>query len=488
MCQQTWFLSPFIFFYNNHYELGSCLILEKPKLSSQVKATPKLQISKRFRHYRTTIQALVFSLIFICFAISLILYILTYDFAHGGFPHQDHCSVKVIQNSNATYEFQYQYKGAMSTSTDYKTAYYLVQSETGCTSYSSSSTPKFLATMFCLVGIFFLAVFTNTFKPATHRGLLRYLRQLGTPMVEEVMISYAWQAGHSEDVRCIGKALLKSGIGVWIDILKLTTGDKTSKTTRTVAAHARFVLIMLTTRYINSPACFVEIYEALRTPGASNRVIIYVVDETAYSKPDELCAVDLEKVKQLATQLESKGLKVLWKLTDLIDYLNKNVVYSVDRTHLLWWQRYVSAGAGVPDKAIPPDTKASNALKKCNLKLFTLPSFKSQGNRDSYRNEIPLRFTRHGVSLISRIRIANVWISGDLRELGQNASAFPWLFLFFSICLTLPVVDLLTGNLVTDARGSMFPLSIIFLAYSFGVVSGVSFIQTKRSSPQLLHL
>ncbi|KAI8610820.1 hypothetical protein BC830DRAFT_1144006 [Chytriomyces sp. MP71] len=66
---------------------------------------------------------------------------------------------------------------------------------------------------------------------------------------------------------------------------------------------------------------------------------------------------------------------------------------------------------------------------------------------------------------IKRIKISNVWISGDLSETGQNASAFPWRFFAFVSILFLPVGDLFinSGSGTVLASIASRPAPLIFI-------------------------
>ena len=70
-----------------------------------------------------------------------------------------------------------------------------------------------------LVGTILLFVYITGYRAAPAPGLLRYLRQVGAPRIEEVMISYSWEAGVSENARGLAQGLMKSGLGVWIDVM-----------------------------------------------------------------------------------------------------------------------------------------------------------------------------------------------------------------------------------------------------------------------------
>ncbi|KAI9349149.1 hypothetical protein BDR26DRAFT_853102, partial [Obelidium mucronatum] len=472
LCPRVWFLSPTMFFYDHHYELGKCLIHEKSlSHTASIQGKPRLKIYHRFSLYRATMRGLIFTIVCIASLIYLGVYYSSYDFQKGGVKSLVHCTVSVLSFENGIYSFNYTYQGQAYNTTNYTNALALVASELGCVSWATLSLPPFLSTLICLVGMIILSLYTERHQ-LPKRGILRYLRQLGQPLVEEVMFSYSWQDGLSQDVRCLAKALIMSGIGVWIDVLKLTTGDKTSRTTRTVACHARFVVIVLSAQYLMSPNCFVEIYEALNTEEATKRVVFYFPDPKLYAASGNVGGESQERLLRLVAKMSDKGFVVLKKLPDLVDFFNRNVIYSVDRSHFVWWQTYVGTGFGAVEDAVPPDVKRSSALRKFNAKLLMLPTFKCQGNKNVWRNELPFRFKRGLLLYKKRVKISNVWISGDLLETGQNASAFPWPLALFICLLALPFVDLFYNigsgsNLMAAVTQNTAPIT--FIAFGFGL-------------------
>ncbi|KAJ3019139.1 UNVERIFIED_CONTAM: hypothetical protein HDU68_010810 [Siphonaria sp. JEL0065] len=477
MCPKISFLNLSMLFYDHHYELGRCLIQEKRgKHEFHIQGKPRLKVYQRFTLYRSTLRGLIFTIVFVASVAYLGVYYSQYDFQHGGVKTLTQCTISIDSYANNVYTFKYTYKSISYTTSDYAAALSLVESELGCVTWTTISLPPFLSTLMCLIGMICLSLYTERHQ-LPKRGILRYLRQLGQPQVEEVMFSYSWQNGISQDVRCLAKALLASGIGVWIDVLKLTTGDKTSKTTRTVAAHARFVVVIMTAAYINSPNCFVEIYEALNTPGADKRVIVYCPNVELYGI--NVSDVDVDRLGRLARKLSEKGITVLKTLPDLIDFFNRNVIYSVDRSHFFWWQKYAGDGFGSIEEAVPPDVKFSTALQKFNLKLLMLPSFGTQGHKNAWRNELPFFVSRKkGIVYKKRVKISNVWISGDMTETGQNASAFPWPLTIFLCLLSLPFIDLYDNigsgeNLITVAWENIGPITFIVFGFCFSLFAGL---------------
>ncbi|ORY53170.1 hypothetical protein BCR33DRAFT_189420 [Rhizoclosmatium globosum] len=333
---------------HQHYELGNCLIFESQSRKH------KLGTYHLLSNYINAVEAVVLSLFVLTNLISW-------------------------------------YKNYM-TSTGYVyLAAYLGKAED--TNGYWHTTSIFLGPGTLIMSIIVLA-WALTRNERTPCGLLRYLRQIGKPLVEEVMFSYSWQPGIQNDIRCLARGILKNEIGVWIDVLKLISGDKASRVTRTVAAHARFVVVCLTAAYVNSPACFIELYEALNAPvSAKDRVIVFWPDEAkmGLSYKEE----DMKRVTALAGQLEKKGITVIREYSRLIDYLNHRVIYSVDLSHYIWWLKHVGSGFGVPDKAILPTV---SKLKRFNLFGKFAPK--------------------------NAVTISNLWLSSDMRKTTEKGYAF----------------------------------------------------------------
>ncbi|KAJ3073848.1 hypothetical protein HDU98_000518 [Podochytrium sp. JEL0797] len=239
------------------------------------------------------------------------------------------------------------------------------------------------------VAILLLVIYLSSYTPLPEPGLLKYLRQVGTPKIEEVMISYSWEPVISENARGLARCLMESGIGAWIDVMKLEASDDTAKITRTVASHTRFVIIFLTDKYLTSSACFIEFLEALNSPNAKDRVIVWVPAGNKAS----------ERVNNVCQQLERFEIPVIKDFGNFITYLNDAVIHSNQDSHLYWWQHYVGITAGIPFDAIAPSPKQAPHLRRYNFNLLGAP--------------------RHSV------KISNIWVAPSLRKTGTAASSLP---------------------------------------------------------------
>ncbi|KAI8621451.1 hypothetical protein BC830DRAFT_1094047 [Chytriomyces sp. MP71] len=239
-----------------------------------------------------------------------------------------------------------------------------------------------------LVGLLLLVIYFNSQKQKPEIGLLKYLRQVGAPTVEEVMISYSWEKGISETAHGVARCLIKSGIGCWIDVMKLGVSDDTAQITRTVAAHARFVVIFLTDKYLGSPACFIEFLEAVTAPNAKDRVIVYLPPNTNITQ----C------LNNLCNQLESQDILILRNEHQLVRCLNEVIIHSNHESHLVWWQKYVGSVAGIPFEAIPPSSRQAPHLRRYNF--FGWTPFKA-------------------------ISVSNIWVDSSLRKTGRHGASLP---------------------------------------------------------------
>ncbi|KAI8618392.1 hypothetical protein BC830DRAFT_946838 [Chytriomyces sp. MP71] len=280
----------------------------------------------------------------------------------------------------------------------------------------------FLSLVITLIMVGVTITFTLTQKRKTATGLLKYLRDFSVPVIEEVMISYSWESGVTETARGIARCLIASGLGCWIDFIKLTTGDKTAQTTRTIAHHARFVVIILTEKYVSSTACFIEILEALSAPKPHERVIVYV-PERKHSY--------FHRVSKLSRQLKSHGIQVLEHLPELVTALNSRIVEGTEDSHLLWWQKYVSNSSGMPHEAIVPEKTQAPRLLPFRLFGHILPYGKGM------------------------INISNIWIRGDCSDSGTKALSFPWMFLFYALMDGCIIFDILIPKRSFDSSMKM---------------------------------
>ncbi|KAJ3073847.1 hypothetical protein HDU98_000517 [Podochytrium sp. JEL0797] len=242
-------------------------------------------------------------------------------------------------------------------------------------------------------------------------GLLKYLRQVGTPRIEEVMFSYSWEAGVQENVRGVARCLMESGIGVWLDVMKLQVSDDKDRITRTVASHTRFVIVVLTDKYAASAPCFIEFLEAINAPNAQERVMVWVPGNTVGVR-----------VNRIYERLKISGIHVFRDFDKFVNHLNTTVIHSNEFSHLQWWKNYVGTTAGIPFEATAPSPKQTKHLSRYNFKLF---------------GSVPR----------NAVKISNVWLASSLRSTGTNAASFPLGGGWFGALILVLVVFMLCVNL-----------------------------------------
>ena len=89
-----------------------------------------------------------------------------------------------------------------------------------------------------------LVLLTLSNRRVSPIGVMSFCRSLGTPEVEELMFSYSW-AVEAENVRTLAKSCWETGVGVWIDVVKLCPGDEIRPVVRTMVKNVYRVVIFL---------------------------------------------------------------------------------------------------------------------------------------------------------------------------------------------------------------------------------------------------
>jgi hypothetical protein len=88
-------------------------------------------------------------------------------------------------------------------------------------------------------------------------GVMGFCRSMGVPETEEMMFSYSWKV-EEENVRTLGKAVWNAGVGVWVDVIKLTPGDEIRPVVRTMMRCVYRMVVFMSPDYAASPNCCVE--------------------------------------------------------------------------------------------------------------------------------------------------------------------------------------------------------------------------------------
>ncbi|KAJ3200008.1 hypothetical protein HDU82_009264 [Entophlyctis luteolus] len=275
-------------------------------------------------------------------------------------------------------------------------------------------------------------------------GLLKYLRQVGKPIVEEVMISYSWEDGISENARGLARVLSESGLKAWIDVLKIETADNTPLTTRTVAKHTRFVIIFLTEKYLSSAACFIEFLEATSAPNAKDRLIVFAPK----NHRGNVTPGGANRVRNVESRLRESGILVVDEFTDFFKCIDEVVIHSSHQSHLFWWQYYTSGAAAVAKNAVTPTKKQAPKLDRFNLYFLG-------GDR----------VERHAV------KISNLWLHSSLRRTGTKAPSIPWIGFANGVIFAVVFADFLLSAVP-------FLLNLYYTAVD-ALVDGVSFTAKK---------
>ncbi|KAJ3226649.1 hypothetical protein HDU81_007206 [Chytriomyces hyalinus] len=366
------FVRPSVFF-KKHYEIGASLVVEESARPGPNQPYPKFHIYRFFDNRGVMNQLLAETVLFVVIVVIMVMGYL-HVFVFKGDSNDSRGAVQDLERFLENWQ-------------------------------------TFAVSILCSIALILFSILWVVFgKDRGATGLLKYLRDFSKPGVEEVMISYSWEAGITETARGIARCMLTSGLGVWIDHIKLTTGDKTSKTTRTIAAHARFVVIILTEKYLASAACFIEILAALSAPNAKERLIFYV--------PRHERNTENSRVSRLSAQLYTSGLAVIGDFQKLVTVLNEQILESTTDANLIWWQKYAGRSSGIPSTAIVPRKEQAPKLH----------AFKIWGRMHSIGRGC--------------VNISNIWIAGDCRTNGTDGVSFPWVIVCYVLLMAGVIADM----------------------------------------------
>ncbi|KAJ3350443.1 hypothetical protein HDU83_009728 [Entophlyctis luteolus] len=397
---------------NKHYELGNCLVVQGQQTSEANKKYSKMFIYSSFDSMSGLIQGVCATVLIAFMAILLILHLIGLIKVPNNDPDSSTDTTSIIPGKF----------GSM-----------------------LSVVSNFYISMMAaaLLVIYTYALFS---KKKAQPGLLKYLRQVGKPIIEEVMISYSWENGISEDARGLARVLSESGLKAWIDVLKLETADNTPLTTRTVAKHTRFVIIFLTEKYLDSGACFIEFLEATSAPNVKDRLIVFAPK----NHQGNVTAKGAERVRNVESRLRESGILVVDQFADFLKCINEVVIHSSHQSHLFWWQYYTSGAAAVAKTAVTPTSKQAPKLNRFNLYILG-------GDRVGRRP----------------VKISNLWLHSSLRRTGTKAPSIPWVGFANTVIFATVFADFLISAVP-------FLLNLYYTAVD-ALVDSVSFT-AKRSS------
>ncbi|KAJ1558885.1 hypothetical protein HK096_009885 [Nowakowskiella sp. JEL0078] len=254
------------------------------------------------------------------------------------------------------------------------------------------------------------------------------------------MFSYNWSV-KSESIRTLAHCIWNSGIGVWIDSLKLISGDSIVDDIKRAVRETNMVQIFLTPEYLESRNCNIEFMEAIKFPGklhvhvlqwdgsSSNKIrdaLRYLLNDiklsqfriTAHSsKKSQELDMDNETDVFIA-HLSKKGKG--WE--SLVPKYHAYVTGNGDIWDFGWWINNATSGGGVPGSTFIP-----RKIETWNLRIFN----------------------PFGLQKVSRnaVKIGNIFLNEDCQHSGNKASAFPWVVFFILAGVLLPLVDIANYNL-----------------------------------------
>eukprot|EP00457_Paulinella_chromatophora_P000725 gb/GEZN01000725.1/.p1 GENE.gb/GEZN01000725.1/~~gb/GEZN01000725.1/.p1 ORF type:complete len:1048 (-),score=158.59 gb/GEZN01000725.1/:137-3280(-) len=175
-------------------------------------------------------------------------------------------------------------------------------------------------------------------------GRLAFLRSLGKSEVEEFMLSYSW-AVLPEDVRTLAKAIWLSGTGCWIDVVKLSPGDKIRSVVRTMVSRVYRCVVFISKPYNESANCVVELAEALRHP---SKLIICFLDT-----PGGEVSVTHQPFFR-AVQQKHPEMQICTGFHELIPIVHRELQEGPDpEGAFVWWQSQNITITGAPEEVVP---------------------------------------------------------------------------------------------------------------------------------------
>ena len=240
----------------------------------------------------------------------------------------------------------------------------------------------------------------------TPDGVMAFCRSMGVPEIEEYMFSYSWKVDE-EQIRTLAKAVWNSGVGVWIDVVKLTPGDEIRPVVRTTVRCVNKVIIFLSPEYTESPNCCVEFWEAMQV---KSKVLICIL------KPMS---------KAVMEYLEKEKVNICFGFDELIPILHASLEDTSDENSFRWWRNQSIASGGVPETIAPS-------------KKWSIPKFQLWG-----QFFIPDRSVTCGPA----------WLAGNCRSAGLSIR-LPWYFIL-SVCAILSsLFDLFIKSFYEDTLHS----------------------------------
>ncbi|KAJ3126057.1 hypothetical protein HK098_007934 [Nowakowskiella sp. JEL0407] len=196
------------------------------------------------------------------------------------------------------------------------------------------------------------------------------------------MLSYNWGL-FKEDIRTLAQAMYNSGIGVWIDAIKLISGGRLPQDTRRAVNEVNFVVVFLTPAYLKSANCCIEFGEAIKNVGKLHvHVLDWGEDETVHKAVKFL----IDDVKLARSHISAHGVRT-------------GVFRKIFNTF-----------------------RERHRLQDASTEVF-IQELKTEGR--------------------GWIKLGNVYIRQDCLETGTDGSAIPWILILFLTAALSPIVDII---------------------------------------------
>jgi len=253
-------------------------------------------------------------------------------------------------------------------------------------------------------------------------GVMAFCRSMGVPGVEEYMFSYCWKV-EPDNVRTLAKAVWKAGVGVWIDVVKLTPGDEIRPMVRTTVRRVHKVVVFLCDEYCQSPNCCVEMMEAIQYP---EKVTVCIIKNNIHPN-----------IMKFLIGLKPLGLRMCVGFDELMKLLDYDLQDMTDIAAFQWWRSQSISGAGVPDNLVPSNWPMS-------------------------------RFSLKGRMFIPEksIDVGPMYLSGDCKQTGQSL-ALPWLLFLAIIAVAINLYDIVVDKYL-HSDGLHSAVDYVFLGFIAG--------------------
>jgi len=260
-----------------------------------------------------------------------------------------------------------------------------------------------------------------------------FLRSMGVPEVEEYMFYYSWSK-NAEDVRTLAKAVMNNGVGVWLDVIKLSSGDAIRPVVRTMMNRCYRSVVFLSNPYIKSPNCCVEIQEAIRNP---NKMTVCVLEPLPQGVMNYLAFL----------AKDHPHFKLCQGIDELLPILDDEVNDDEDQRAYKWWKKQNITISGVPEHVVPQDP----------IPRFSLNIFRMRTPKNS-------------------LFVGPLFIAGDCSETGTFFCP-PWLLIMALIGMGFCCIDFL--GLLLD--GSTHRQAWVFLLLgAIGITSLAPFFEISK--------